>query len=173
MKVVLLLTVLSVLLPALPAGAGATGRPWDVLIVDNDPKGTNVRDAPSGTVIATIPVTRDGAPRLVKITGQADGWFSVVVDGRLGWMHGSVLGTCASGTEDGDPDLSRGPRNDSLGGVTVPSGAPVHLLGMHERWLRVRYVDAHGTRHDGWLPEQAVAQSENEQAQCARAWARR
>lgn len=172
MKKWLLLMVLGLLLPSLPARAGAGGRTWDVLVVDKDPKGTNVRDAPSGRVITVIPFDAGDGPRLVRVTGRSGPWFHVATDGTEGWMHGSVLGLCAVATEDGDPGLSI----DTTGtpsGIRIPAGAPLGLLGMHKEWLRVRYLDAKGNAHDGWLPEQAVVMSENGREACAKAWARK
>ncbi|MFU2207541.1 hypothetical protein [Solidesulfovibrio sp. C21] len=169
----LLLASLLLLLFALPATAGDAGRRWNVLVIDKDPKGANVRESPAGKVIKAIPFGNGDTPRLVQLTGQAADWFNVEVDGAGGWMHGSMLGTCASATEDGAPSLSKGPHIDSPLGVKVPADAPVRLLGMYKEWLQVRYVDAKGKSHDGWLMEQALAISENELEHCARAWARR
>lgn len=173
MKRLLLLAALALLLPALPAKADGSGHTWDVLVVDKDPKGTNVRAAPSGQVIKVIAFTGNAGLRSVKISAQADGWFKVAVGGTVGWMHGSVLGTCAAATEDGAPALSQKPQNDSPANTRIPAGAPVSLLDMQNEWLKVRSVDAKGKSHDGWLPEQALAMSEAEREACAKAWARK
>jgi len=164
---------LLLLLFALPAAAGDAGRSWNVLLTDKDPKGTNVRASPAGKVIKVIPFESGSTPRQVRVSGQSGSWFKVEAGGVTGWMHGSMLGTCASATEDGAPSLSKGPHIDSPLGVKVPADAPVRLLGIYKEWLQVRYVDAKGKSHDGWLMEQALAISENELEQCARAWARR
>lgn len=173
MKSVWLLAALALLLPLLPAGAGESGHPRDVLVVDKDPGGTNVRETPAGRVVRVIPFKGGNSPRLVRITGQAGGWFTVALGDTTGWVHGSVLGTCATATEDGAPALCRSPRNDSPCVDRLPAGAPVRVLDMHGAWLRVRFVDAKGESHDGWLSEQAVSMGENGQARCARAWAHR
>lgn len=169
----LLLASLFLLLFALPAAAGDVGHSWNVLVIDKDPKGTNVRQSPAGNVIKVIPLGNGGTPRQAQVSGQSGNWFKVEVGGVTGWMHGSVLGTCAAGTEDGAPALAKSPRNGSPVGAKIPAGAPVRLLGMHGPWLHVRYVDAKGGEHDGWLPEQALAMSENERDACVRAWASR
>lgn len=163
---------LALILPAIPVRAAGEGRTWNVLVVDKDPKGANLREAPSGKVITIIPFKK--GPRIVDVTGQAADWFKVETNGVSGWMHGSVLGTCASGTEDGDPSLSRSPRNDSpAAGPKFPAGTPVTLVGMEGTWLKVRYTDGKGRKQEGWLPEQALAGSENELEMCAKAWARK
>lgn len=169
MKALLLLAALATALPVPPAEAAGEGLAWEALVVDKDPKGTNLRESPSGQVVKVIPMKK--GLRVVKIMGQAADWFNVEVDGVAGWMHGSVLGSCASATEDGDPSLSRSPRNDSPSVAKIASGAPVSVLGMEREWLKVRYVDAKGNRQEGWLPEQAVAMSEGELERCAKAWA--
>jgi len=164
---------LLLLLFALPAAAGDAGRSWNVLLTDKDPRGTNVRASPAGKVIKVIPFESGSTPRQVRVSGQSGSWFKVEAGGVTGWMHGSMLGTCAAGTEDGAPALAKSPRNDSPVGAKIPAGAPVRLLGMHGQWLHVRYADAKGGEHDGWLPEQALAMSEGEREACARAWASR
>lgn len=168
-----LLAALFLILFTLPAVAGDVGRPFDVLLIDKDPRGANIRAAPAGDVIAVILRRQGAALRHVLVSGQSGNWFRVAVGGVTGWMHGSLLGTCAAGTEDGPSSLAASPRNDSPVGAKIPSGAPVRLLGLHGRWLQVRYVGANGAAHDGWLPEQGLAMSEGERKACARAWAGR
>jgi hypothetical protein len=173
MKTVLLLAVLALLLPSLPAMAGDGGRSWNVLIVDKDVNGTNVRNSPGGQVIKVIPSQKGDRPRLVTITGQSQKWFNAEIGGVVGWIHGSVLGTCAEPTEDGDPSLAQRPSNDSPPVARIPAGAPVLLLGMQGGWLKVQFLDAHRDIIVGWLPEQSVAMGEGSLEDCARAWARK
>lgn len=169
----LLLASLFLLLFTLPATAGDREHPWDVLVIDKDPKGTNIRKSPAGEILKVLPFQKGGAPRRATLSEQSGGWFKVEAGGVMGWMHGSMLGTCASATEDGAPSLCKSPRNDSPVGVKVPAEAPVQLLDMREHWLHVRYVDAKGGKHDGWLPEQALAAAQREMDACAKTWAAR
>ena len=168
-----LMALMVLILPALPASAQDTLL--QVLVVDKDPKGTNLRDAPSGKVVRVIPFAGRNGVQLVQIRAgngeESRGWFKVQADGVAGWMHGSVLGICADATEDGDPALIKTPDNQGLPLRRMPAGAPVGLLGSRDGWLKVRYVDPQGRAHDGWIPEHVAALSENGMEACARAWA--
>ncbi len=168
MKFLVLFAALALLLPAFPVQAQDFSA--RVLVVDKDPKGTNVRDTPSGKVVHVIP---QADMRLATVSASRKGWFKVQADGASGWMHGSVLGICASGTEDGDPSLIKNPDNQSPPLLRIAQGSPVSLLALQGRWLKVRYVDAKGTKHDGWLPEQVFTLSENGMEECAAAWKRK
>lgn len=170
MKTLLPLMTLVLLLPV-PA-ADAADRTWTLLVVDKDPKGTNVRDAPSGKVIKVLPYRRNAA-RMVEASEETDGWFRVDAMGTDGWMHGSVLGICAEATEDGDPGLSKAPTWDAPPVAIVPAGSPVRPIGMKDEWLKVRDPAGRKGFSDGWLPEQALTGSEGGWEDCARAWARR
>ena len=104
-------------------------------------KGTNVREAPDGKVTHVIPYggKTDAAieMRLVTVTGRDGQWFHVrLADQSTGWMHASVLGSCASSTEDGEPYMYAQP-DDALhsrqteGGNKAPSagtGASTRLV---------------------------------------------
>ncbi len=158
--------------PMVQASGDDSDRGWDLLIVDKDIKGTNLRDAPSGKILRTIPFQRN-TPRMVHASGEAEGWFKVDAMGSEGWMHGSVLGTCAVPTEDGDPVLSKGPAYDAPAVATLPSFAPVQPTGFQGEWLKVYYPDGKKASSDGWLPEQALAMSEGDWGQCAKVWLRR
>lgn len=164
------LMALALLLPG-PL-ANAADRTWTLLVVDKDPKGTNVRDAPSGNVIKVLPFKRNTI-RMVEASEETDGWFRVDAMGTDGWMHGSVLGICAEATEDGDPGLNRAPTWDSRPVAIIRPGSPVRPIGMKDEWLKVRDPASRKGFSDGWLPEQALTAGEGAWEECARAWARR
>jgi len=173
MKTWTILTVLAALLLAsLPAMAGDTDHPWSVLIVDKDTHGTNIRDAPGGTIVEVIPFTSAKEKRPATIYRSSAGWLETEYKGTTGWIHHNVLGICATGTEDGDPVLSQSPTNDSTAVTRIPAGAPLIVLDMFDAWLQVQYLDSKGDIVVGWIPEQAVSMSENEMNDCVKAWAR-
>ncbi len=159
------------LFPALNAHAD-NSRSWNVLIVDKDTHGTNMRSAPSGKIIKVIPYTKGNAARVANVTESSKGWFFSRYGQDQGWIHGSVLGTCAQATEDGDPSLAQAPNYNSPPVEVVPSDAPVLLLDMKNEWLKVQYLNANGDIVSGWLPEQAVAMGEGSLERCAKIWAR-
>lgn len=152
---IFIITLLALLLaaPALAADAASV----QMLVIDQDPKGTNVRDTPGGKIIQTIPYGDSDEildQRAVNVTGRKNDWFSVVLpDGKTGWMHKSVLGSCASATEDGDPWLQAKPE-DGPGLLQIKSDTPLQLVDVQGTWAKVSFKDAAGKTRTGWLPEQ-------------------
>lgn len=147
------------LLFALPAFARETRL--HMLITDTDPKGTNVRASPGGKVIRVIPyggtTDEEVEMRAVIVTGQDKSWFRVILsDDSTGWMHGSVLGSCPAGTEDGDPHLYAVPDENSAEVAVITDSVPLALLAVQDNWAQVEYVDASGKKIRGWLMEQCL-----------------
>ncbi len=131
------------------------------MIIDKDPNGTNLRDAPKGKVVYTIPLKpKDEMERLVDVYEQKGDWFRVTIaeSDRGGWMHSSVLGLRGGSAEDGPCPFTNTPSYD---GKTVfrPKGDGVlQLLGItridDQPWFLVRHTDAKNVKHEGWLPQQ-------------------
>ncbi len=137
-----------------------------MLIIDRDATGTNVRESPAGRIVETIPtVTAHSdnaaiARRSVDVTGQKGEWFSVTYgEGKKGWMHQSVLGTCASPTEEGVPPLFAEPRARAKILTMVPDMTRLSLRGIayqdQMNWAKVSCTIA-GRNYIGWLPEQCM-----------------
>lgn len=165
MKQVSILALVALLLafsrPALSEGLQA-------LVIDRDVKGANVRDSPSGRVINVIPFAPPNAAdalldrHVVTIIGQKGKWFLVKYDrDKKGWMHGSILGFCATSTEDGPAVLDSEPHSLLEQGrnvASIPDYARLMLLGVdlatEPGWAMVEYVDPHGRRISGWLSRQ-------------------
>jgi hypothetical protein len=130
----------------------------EVDITDTDPKGTNVRAAPGGAVIASLKnPTADGWIG-VHVTGQLDDWYEIdrakLIDadqppgGKIvfqgkGYLHKSVLGV--SGMQNGgaiylDHDVKSGPLD-----LHAPGDQQVDLLGCWGEFLKV-----HVKKGTGW-----------------------
>ena len=73
--------IIPLLLLLFASSAYAQGGGIDMLVVDKDSKGTNVREAPDGKVTHVIPYggKTDAAieMRLVTVTGRDGQWFHV------------------------------------------------------------------------------------------------
>lgn len=145
----------------LPYAALAGDQPiMTVKIIDKDPKGTNVRDAPSGKVVYTVPFKpKDESERdSVAIRSKKGQWFEVELEsGKTGWMHGSILGLRSGATEDGPCTLMQSPSEKAKAVITPGEDAVLQLLDYtteNTLWIKVRYTDAKGVKHDGWVPEQ-------------------
>ena len=114
-------------------------------VIDQDPKGLNIRAAPSATARILKTVSNEGAGH-ANVRGFKDGWFRVSeigefeIDSTLfrgdGWVHGSLLHVDVAAA---DPNLYEGPTRRSklikrLGG-DQPGVTLVACLG---NWAQVR-----------------------------------
>ena len=135
------------------------------LITDSDRMGTNVRDAPSGKIIATIPFPVNNelpddeklTRRVVTLLEERKGWFKVLYYGdKQGWMHKSVLGAYACATEDGDARLKANPDYNAPKVAILPTDTPLRLLSVRGAWLKVSCTTKTGRNVSGWLPPECV-----------------
>jgi hypothetical protein len=141
------------LAPAAAARAQTAGRQAcdvHVDVTDTDPKGTNVRAAPGGAVVASLKNPGQGWIG-VHVTGQLGDWYEIdradLIDADLpqggkplfrgkGYLHRSVLGL--SGMQNGgaiyvDHDSRSRPLDPHAAG-----DQPVALLGCWGGFVQVR-----------------------------------
>ena len=139
--------------------------PVQALITDSNRMGTNVRDAPSGRIIATIPFPVNNelpddeklTRRVVTLLEERKGWFKVLYYGdKQGWMHKSVLGAYACATEDGDARLKANPDYNAPKVAILPTDTPLRLLSVRGAWLKVSCTTKTGRNVSGWLPPECV-----------------
>lgn len=132
-----------------------------VNITDTDPKGTNVRAAPSGAISATLKNTTADGWIGVHVTGQLGDWYEIdranLIDADLppegkvifqgkGYLHKSVLGV--SGMQNGgaiyiDHDVKSSPVDRQAAG-----DQQVDLLGCWGDFLKV-----HVKKGTGWTKD--------------------
>ena len=146
---------------AMPAAAvAATCDVW-AHVNDRDPKGTNLRAAPSAKarVLMRLETYRiagrdDALPPIVRVIGQRGQWFRIsAVEAPIGrnvfkataWVHGSLLAVQVRGASV----LYRG-RSTKSGKVhdTGDVEAEGRLLACLGKWVRVRHGE---TKRTGWL----------------------
>ena len=125
-------------------------------VVDPDPKGLNVRDAPgvNGGVVAVIPSDGDGTIVHLVASGP-NGWVQIdraetidgtaVFDRKRGWVSGRMLGTETRGYGTRGVKLYAAARRGGAVG-TVPPEAEVRVAGCSGDWVRVNYK-----KLGGWL----------------------
>jgi SH3-like domain-containing protein len=118
---------------------------------------TNVRDKPSGKVIASIlrhPL--DPEMRGVHVTKQEGTWFAVELkDGTKGWMHSSVLGCFAAASAEGEALLFSKPDDKAVTNTRIPEDTPLFLTGIQGTWAKIAYTDKKGKKVEGWLPSRS------------------
>ncbi|MDL2268102.1 hypothetical protein LJC46_09010 [Desulfovibrio sp. OttesenSCG-928-G15] len=149
-----------VLVLLLAVCAYAQGNGIAMLVIDKAPEGANVRGAPDGAVIKTLPVApgtdEELDTRRVTAMERKGEWFRVrLYDETIGWMHTSVLGTCASATEDGDPPMYTKPDELSPPLARLKQGTPLRLLEMRGSWVKVETADS-APKKTGWMMEHTL-----------------
>ncbi len=100
------LALSAALLATMAGAAGAQGRKCDIIahVNDRDPKGVNIRNAPSdqGKIVGVIKFQNAEDEVQVDIVSESNGWFRIKAYDHLGitktvriagWVHGSRLGT--------------------------------------------------------------------------------
>lgn len=123
-------------------------------IIDPDPKGTNVRSAPGGAVIAVLPHRPENSDIItVKVTGHKKGWLSVILhDGKKGWIFGKMLGmSLRNYAPDSVTSLRCRPDGDSPSLGDIFRDDEVALLGGEGEWALVEYTLPDGGVITGWL----------------------
>lgn len=127
---------------------------FSAYIIDPDPKGTNVRDAPGGTVIAVLPHRPENSDIItVKVTGHKKGWLSVILhDGKKGWIFGKMLGVSLRNyAPDSVTALRCRPEEDAPSLGDIFRDDEVALLGGEGQWALVEYAVPGGAVMKGWL----------------------
>lgn len=142
------------------------GQAIRIGIIDEDPKGTNLRDAPSGKVVEVIPFEPkdesgdiDLNLRVVTVLEKRGDWFRVKAEWKEkeGWMHKSVLGGYSGASEDGDCHSYASP---SWEAASSEQALPYHtILSLEETrkdWGKFSFADTKGAKQTAWLSEQCV-----------------
>jgi hypothetical protein len=127
-------------------------------VTDTDPKGTNVRAAPSGAVIATLKNSTNDGWIAVHVTGQLGDWYEIdranLIDNDLppggkvifhgtGYLHKSVVGV--SGMQGGAFIYREHNIKSGLLDGPASGDEQVDLLGCWDDFLKV-----HVKKGTGW-----------------------
>jgi uncharacterized protein YecT (DUF1311 family) len=123
-------------------------------IIDPDPKGTNVRNAPKGKIITTLPYRPDDPEIItVKVTGHKNKWLSVVLhDGRKGWIFGELVGVSLRNYDPGSVTALRTrPDPDAPAVGDIFGDEEVSIIGGEGKWALVQYRHPKGHVLTGWL----------------------
>lgn len=140
---------------------------FQAYIIDSDPKGTNVRDAPGGKIIATLPHRPDDPDIItVGVAGHKNKWLSVVLhDGRKGWVFGELVGVSLRNYAPGDvAALRTRPSPDAPATGDIFGDEEVSIIGGEGKWALVQYRHPEGRVLVGWLDP--VKQCANPYATC-------
>lgn len=116
-------------------------------VIDPDPKGTNVREAPSGRIVAVLPAPAADDWIEAHVLGQLGDWFLIdgakergddekaVFRGR-GFVHRSVLG--ASGFQNGAQVWTDHDVKSPLLDPHASGDQPVGVLGCWDDFVKVQ-----------------------------------
>ena len=127
----------------------------EAYVVDPDPKGLNVRNAPgaNGGVVAVIPLDEDGTV-VHLVASSPNGWVQIdraetvngtVVFDRKGWVSGNMLATETRGYGTRGVKLRGEGRTGKVVG-TIPPETEVRIAGCAGERMKVRYRSL-----TGWL----------------------
>ena len=127
---------------------------FSAYIIDPDPRGTNVRDAPDGRIIRTLP-HRPADPSVitVKVTGHRDRWLSVTLhDGAPGWIFSGLVGMSLRNYAPGAMAVLRvRPGRDAPSVGEISGDEEVTVIGGEGKWALVRNGDTGRDLLTGWL----------------------
>ncbi|MDR3416486.1 MAG: hypothetical protein P4L83_09900 [Nevskia sp.] len=151
--------MLLALVPLAPAqAAGEQSCNVTVDVVDPDPKGTNVRAAPGGAVLAALKNPGEGWIE-VHIAAQSGDWYEIdraslietdpagkIIFQGKGYVHKSMLGV--SGMRNGGAIYSDHDSGSAPLVLHAAGDQPVQLLGCWGEFLKV-----HVKAGNGWTRE--------------------
>ncbi|MFA5473443.1 MAG: lysozyme inhibitor LprI family protein [Aminobacteriaceae bacterium] len=123
-------------------------------IIDPDPKGANVRDAPNGKLVRTLPWQPDDpALIMVTVTGFKGKWLSVVLhDGTKGWIFSELVGMSLRNYAPGAVAVLRTRPEENAPAVgDIFGDEEVTVLGGEGKWALVQYRHPRGHVLTGWL----------------------
>jgi hypothetical protein len=133
----------------------------EVDVTDTDPKGTNVRAAPSGAVVSALKNPSSDGYIVVHLTGQLGDWYEIdrakLIDSSLpsgektlfegtGYLHKSVVGV--SGMQNGGIIYRNHDIRTDLVDAHAAGDQQVELLGCFGESLKV-----HVKKGIGWTRE--------------------
>jgi len=136
----------------------------EAYVVDPDPKGLNVRDAPgvNGKVVAVIPLDGDGTV-VHLVASNPNGWVQIdraeTIEGRVvfdkkGWVSGNMLGIATRGYGTRGVKLYPTAATKGKAVGTIPPESEVRVAGCSGDRMRVKYKSL-----NGWLDRESQCPS--------------
>lgn len=127
-------------------------------VIDNDPKGLNVRSGPgtSYDIIGNLPTTKDGV--FVDLAAVQGDWVQItqaespekVEFKGTGWVYAQMLGTSTRGYGTQGVSVYANANTQSSVVGRIPPEKGVKLLGCDRKWALVEYEGL-----KGWLEPEA------------------
>ncbi|MBV9976694.1 MAG: hypothetical protein JO105_15015 [Hyphomicrobiales bacterium] len=137
------------------AGAEIQACNVTVDVIDTDPKGTNLRDAPGGKVMAVLKLPADNVDDWIEVhvVGQSGDWFlidaaTLVGDGEKsifkgsGYAHRSVLGS--SGLQSHTTILSDHQVKSPVIASNPSGDQPIGFLGCWGDFVKIHTKEGTG-----------------------------
>ena len=159
MKKLFLFLAMVIMLPAAITAQGLISA----YIVDNDGPETNIRNAPNGKIVATLP-TNDNI--IVTLNYVKDGWWNIddevfyvgdeektetLKGSKTGyWVHSSLLGFGIAGDHKGALRTAPSSKAKAMKVNAYPGEVTLHPIDIKGKWVKVTFV-VNGKKHTGWL----------------------
>ena len=132
----------------------------ELYISDNTGTPTNVRNAPKGKVVATLPV---GSTIILSVESPTNGWWKITrgqyEDAERGdkklkgsttgyWVHSSVLGIGTRNYGGQRLNLHQSPSSKSAITYSFKEELELNPIDIKGTWVKVRTKDG---KHTGWI----------------------
>ncbi len=159
MKKLFLLLAMAIMLPLSINAQGLISA----YIVDGDGPVTNIRNAPNGKIVATLPTD---ANIIVTLNYAKDGWWNIddevfyvgdeektekLKGSKTGyWVHSSLLGFGITGDPKGALRTTPSSKAKALKVYFYPGEETLRPIDIKGDWVKVTFV-VNGKKHTGWL----------------------
>jgi SH3-like domain-containing protein len=133
---------------------------WD----DPDPAGTNIRNSPSGKVIATIYPNEFEDGCMLEIVEASNGWFriqgaiqsagnmnDIVLPNNEGWIHNSVISVGTRNYGGQTIDILDSPKNGNSVGKITKESYGLRVLDLCGDWVKINYKGTIGWVSNEWI----------------------
>ena len=133
---------------------------WD----DPDQSGTNIRNSPSGKVIATIYPNEFEDGCMLEIVEASNGWFriqgglsgpgdenDVKLPGDQGWIHNSVISVGTRNYGGQTIQILDSPKNGNSVGKITKESYGLRVLDLCGDWVKINYKGTIGWVSNEWI----------------------
>lgn len=133
---------------------------WD----DPDQSGTNIRNGPSGKVIATIYPNEFEDGCMLEIVEASNGWFriqgaiqsaggmnDIVLPNNEGWIHNSVISVGTRNYGGQTIQILDSPKNGNSVGKITKESYGLRVLDLCGDWVKIKYKGTIGWVSNEWI----------------------
>lgn len=136
--------------------------PLEVYLNDADLTGTNIRNAPGGSIITALIVDDQNSAYYFMVSEEVNGWFKISspiygvetdiqIPDKNVWIHSSVLGTDTRNYSGEHLPLLDKPKNGNVVATITNETLGLGIKEMCGDWVLVKYKSVEGWIERKWL----------------------